>query len=205
MPSNILPFIVFLFFWNISPGPMITLVSRNSVKFSFKGGIAIMCGILLCDAIYLSLAFAGVSQFIAKHETIFYYAKIVGAFYILYIGVSILLNSKNTQDYTSQDGVSKNFFFKKEVVKGFLTNLSNPFTIVGMTSFILPFFSPDLNFSQKSLLAFFIPFSTLYCFLGVTFIFGNPFIRKLILPKMKWFEILAGIIISYMAISIVLF
>ena len=184
---------------------MITLVSRNSVKFSFKGGMAIMCGILMCDVIYLSLAFAGVSQFITKYETIFLYAKFFGALYILYIGITILIGSKKQQDYTSKEGTSLKFSFKKEVLKGFLTNLSNPFTIVGMTSFILPFFDPGLNLSQKALFAFFIPFSTIYCFLAVTFIFGNHVVRKIILPKMKWFEIASGLVISYMAVSIMIF
>ena len=205
MPSSFIAFIVFLFFWNISPGPMITLVSRNSVKFSFKGGIAIMCGILICDLIYLTLAFAGISEFIVKYEKIFYYAKILGGCYIFYIGLSILWNSRLKHDYTSSSGVSSNFVFTKEVLKGFFTNLSNPFTIVGMTSFILPFFKPEISLSAKILFAFFVPFSTFYCFLGITLIFGNPIIRKIILPKMVWFERCAGVVISYMAVMIIFF
>ena len=202
--ASLTSFLIFLFFWNISPGPMVTLLSRNSVKYSFKGGFAIMIGILMCDLIYLILAFLGIASVISKYETIFFYAKILGSFYILYIGASIFLNAKKEKDYTSEAGTAKIFNFKNEVIKGFLTNLSNPLTIVGMASFILPFFKPEMNIGTKMLYAFFIPFSTFYCFGGVTLIFGNPAIRKLILPKIVLFERIAGIVISYMAIMIII-
>lgn len=165
-----------------------------------------MFGILLCDLIYLTLAFLGISEFILKNEKIFYYTKIVGAVYIFYIGVSIVWNSfKNKEDYTSPTSKNKIFNFKKEFIRGFLTNLANPFTIVGMTSVILPFFEPSMSFQTKMLFAFLIPFSTFYCFMGVTFLFGNPVIRKLILPKIVWFERLAGSVIAVMAVMIVFF
>lgn len=205
MISNFFAFATFLFFWNISPGPMITLVSRNSVKYSFRGGMAIICGILICDSIYLILAFIGVSQFIAQNEQIFHYARMVGGCYIFYIGICILLDSRVKKDYTSRQGVSATFAFKKEMMKGFFTNLSNPFTIVGMTSFILPFFRPEMASSAKLLFAFFIPFSTLYCFGLVTIIFGNPIVRNFVLPKIVWLERIAGAVICYMAFMIVFF
>jgi threonine/homoserine/homoserine lactone efflux protein len=204
MISSFIPFIIFLFFWNVSPGPMVMLVSRNSVKYSFKGGFPIICGILMCDLIYLALAFFGVSEFILKHERIFFYAKILGGCYIFYIGLTILWDSRKIKDYTSNKGVSSKFNFKKEVMKGFFTNLSNPFTIVGMTSFILPFFKPEMTLEAKALFAFLIPFSTLYCFTIVTIIFGNSVIRNLIMPKIIWFERLAGLVICYMAFDIIL-
>ena len=205
MFSTVIPFVIFLFFWNVSPGPMTTLVSRNSVKFSYKGGVSLLCGFLICDAIYLAFAFAGASQFIMKHEMVFHYAKILGGCYIFYIGASILWHSRIKNDYTSGAGVSKTFNFKKEIVKGFFTDLSNPFTIVGMTSFILPFFKPDLPLSSTIVLALCIPICTIFSFLSITFAFGNPIIRKIILPKIVWFERLAGVVIALMAINIIFF
>lgn len=205
MLSVFIPFAIFLFFWNISPGPMVALASRYSVKYSFKGGLAITCGILICDIIYLTLAFLGVSNFIAKNEQIFYYASILGGIYILYIGISIIKEaSKSKEDFTKGKVIS-HFNFGKIVWRGFLTNLSNPLTIVGMTSFILPFFKQAVTLEQKFLFAFLIPFSTFYCFMLISFLFGNPIIRKLILSKMMWFERIAGCVICYMAISIIFF
>ena len=203
MLSSLIPFAIFLFFWNISPGPMVTLVSRNSVKYSFKGGIAIMIGILMCDLIYLTLAFFGVAGFIAKNPEIFHWAKIIGGVYIFYIGASIIWESKKNKGYENLEEITGKFVFKKQVIRGFLTNLSNPLTIVGMTSFILPFFKPEMPFETKLIFAFLVPFSTFYCFFGVTTIFANPVIRKLILPKIIWFERIAGLVICYMAFNII--
>jgi threonine/homoserine/homoserine lactone efflux protein len=205
MTSSLIAFAVFLFFWNVSPGPMVTLTSRNAAKYSFKGGFAIMCGILLCDIIYLTLAFLGVSEFIAKNEKIFYYAKILGAIYIFYIGASIVWNASKDKGYTSSEGVMKSFSLKKEFVRGFLTNLANPLTIVGMTSFILPFFEPSMPIKTQIIFAALVPFSTFYCFSGVTLIFGNPVIRNFILPRIVWFERVAGSVIIYMSIMIIFF
>jgi threonine/homoserine/homoserine lactone efflux protein len=205
MFTEFIPFAVFLFFWNISPGPIVTLISRNSVKYSFKGGFPIILGVMACDAIYLTLAFLGVSEFIASNKTIFEYAKIIGGCYIFYVGITILLESKKNKDYTSANNMPIVYSFKAEFIKGFLTNLSNPFSIVGMTSFILPFFKPEMTLHSKMLFAFIVPFSTLYTFSLVTFVFGNSIIRNIILPKIKWFEILAGIVICYMSVMIVFF
>ncbi len=205
LTSSLFAFLVFLFFWNISPGPIVMLTSRNSAKYGFKGGFAIICGVLLCDTIYLMLAFFGVSKFIESNQTIFQYAKILGGFYIFYVGVMILLDSRKTKDYTSKEGVSSDFKFSKEVVKGFLTDLSNPFTIVGMTSFILPFFKPEMTLDTKMIFLLAIPFSTFYCFAGISLLFGNKISRSFITPKMIWFERLAGIVICYMSIMMIFF
>jgi threonine/homoserine/homoserine lactone efflux protein len=205
MLTSIFAFLVFLFFWNISPGPMVMLTSRNAVKYSFKGGFAIVCGILICDVIYLSLSFLGISAFIIKYEIVFNYAKIIGGCYIFYIGLNILWDSRKKKDYTSTEGLSSDFNFKREVLKGFLTNLSNPFTIVGMTSFILPFFKPEMSLETRVLFAILVPFSTLYCFCGISLIFGNKISRNFILPKIIWFERIAGVVICYMSIMMIFF
>jgi threonine/homoserine/homoserine lactone efflux protein len=155
--------------------------------------------------LYLSGAFLGISEFILKNESLFYYAKMIGAVYIFYIGVSIIWHSKKDKGYTSEDGLMKSFNFKKNLIRGFLTNLANPLTIVGMTSFILPFFKPEMSIEAKLIFAIFIPFSTFYCFGGITLIFGNPVIRKFILPRIVWFERVAGSVIAYMAIMILFF
>jgi threonine/homoserine/homoserine lactone efflux protein len=117
----------------------------------------------------------------------------------------ILQDSKNKKDYTSSEGVSANFSFKAEVIKGFLTNLSNPFTIVGMTSFILPFFKPEMSLETKLLFALLVPFSTFYCFSSISLLFGNKITRNFILPKIIWFERVAGVVICYMSLMMVFF
>jgi threonine/homoserine/homoserine lactone efflux protein len=204
--TTYLAFVVFLFFWNLSPGPIVTLISRNSVKYSYKGGFSTILGVVLVDCLYLTLAMLGVSEFIAKHEKFFYYAKMVGAVYIFYIGASIFYYAKQDKGYTNTETSEKEGFnWKKLTGIGILTDLSNPLTILGMTSFILQFFKTGMPFAEKALYAISVPVLSIACFAIVTFLFGNPLTRKLILPKMVWFERIAGLLLAWMAIMVLFF
>jgi len=206
MFSSFWAFALFLFFWTISPGPMVTLTSRYSIKYGIKGGLAMTAGVILSDIIYLFLAFVGIATFISKHEKIFHYATIIGGIYILYIGISIIISANKTKkDFISEEGFESNFNPMKVFVTGFIATILSPVTIVGMTAFILPFFKPDMALGGKIFFAFLVPFTTFYCFLLISAVFGNKVTRKFVLPKMVWFERIAGAVISYMAIMVIFF
>lgn len=200
-------FVIFLFFWNVSPGPNSTLISRSSIKYGFKGGLSTLIGFLICDSFYLTLSFLGVSEFISKHPLLFYYVKVLGSIYILYIGITIILESftKKENALFTESTTSEQFSFKKNFMRGLFTDLSNPFTIVGMTSFIVQFFKPEMLFSQKVLYALTVPALSLICYGIITLMFGNLYVRKIILSKILWFERATGIILSYMAVTMMLF
>lgn len=198
-------FVVFLIFWNLAPGPNVAMVSQIAIKYGLRGGLGVVLGIVVCDVIYLTLAFLGVSEFIARYERIFYYAKMVGGLYILYVGVMTFLEANKSKGY-DQDMVAYNGkSFGKSFVRGFLTDLSNPLTIVGMTSFILQFFNPEMQVIEKFIFILTVPILSFVCYFFVVFIFANKVTMNFISPKIIWFERISGIILAYIAIMILFF
>jgi RhtB (resistance to homoserine/threonine) family protein len=109
----------------ISPGPDFIMTVRNSLLYSRRSGIFTGIGIGIGLCIHLFYCAAGIGYIISKSVTLFSMIKILGAGYLIYIGVKSILSksaiSLVTEEKTSVD-LSRTAAFKM----GFLTNVLNP-------------------------------------------------------------------------------
>ena len=204
--SYLLSYIIFLFLWMASPGPCFALVARNSVKYGIKAGIFTSLGMIICDSIFIFLAVIGVAEFLSHYPKILNAGKMIGSAYIFYIGVEIFIatfksNSCITDEVVGEKitNTPKNFMFR-----GFLTDASNPLLIVGMLAIVLRFIDLKAGVGHIAFYSILIPITTTYVTFSIAVIFGNPVIRKFVMPYMKWFERLAGIAIGALAIVMII-
>jgi small neutral amino acid transporter SnatA (MarC family) len=73
----------------------------------------------------------------------------------------------------------------------------------GIIAAVLTFFDFQKGLGHLTLYSFLVPFSTFYVTTIVVFLFGNPIIRKIITPHLKWFERISGAIICSLAIVMI--
>jgi RhtB (resistance to homoserine/threonine) family protein len=109
----------------ISPGPDFVMAVRNSLKYSRKTGIHTAVGFGLGIATHITYCLAGLAVIISQSILLFNAIKILGAAYLIYIGIKSILAKSSKIDV---DAVTK----KKDIspwqaVKiGYLTNILNP-------------------------------------------------------------------------------
>jgi threonine/homoserine/homoserine lactone efflux protein len=126
---------------NITPGPdTLYIVGRSSAQGWPAGAVAAL-GIGAGALVHICAAALGLSAILAASAAAFTAVKIVGAAYLVYVGISLIRSKSSTQKPaivgnrpTSMRGI----FFQ-----GFLTNILNPKVALFFLAFLPQFVSSD--------------------------------------------------------------
>lgn len=137
----LLVFAVTEFLLCLTPGPAVLLVVSQAVKNGFKSSLKGAAGILTANALYFALSALGLGALLMSSATLFQIIKWVGAAYLVFIGLKMLLTKKHLRG-TDQDVVTP-----KPAVRlfseGLVTQLSNPKAIVFFSALLPQFVSQD--------------------------------------------------------------
>ena len=124
---------------SLTPGPAVLLVLGLSIRHGFKIGFGATLGILAVNAVYFALAALGVGAMIVASATLFTIIKWIGAAYLAYLGVVMLMpllrrlsgKSKTDDEVIDVTEASKAVIgagkdFRRAFVRGFVLQASNP-------------------------------------------------------------------------------
>jgi homoserine/homoserine lactone efflux protein len=142
------------FLLSITPGPAVLLVSSQGLKYGAKTSYYGSLGISSANLFYFTLSAFGLGAVIASASEVFDIIKIIGAGYLVFIGLKMIVGSfsKNQQQSEVAPEISKgsvNAFFN-----AFVTQVSNPKAIIFFVSLLPQFINPNQNvFYQFSILA----------------------------------------------------
>ncbi|QZA81637.1 LysE family translocator [Deefgea piscis] len=137
---------------NMAPGPDSLLIVTRSAAQGWRAGSAAALGIGSGTLIHIIGAALGLSAILATSATAFSIVKYIGAIYLLYIGVGLLL-SKSTAVTAVADETLAPLSLRRIYVQGLLTNLFNPKVAIFFLAFVPQFISPQ---AENKALAFII-------------------------------------------------
>ena len=127
---------------NMAPGPDSLLIMARSATQGWRAGSAAALGIGAGTCVHVVAAALGMSALLATSATAFMVVKLIGAAYLLYIGVSMLLAKR--QDGAAPDaGELPALPYRRIFAQGFLTNVLNPKVALFFLAFVPQFISPD--------------------------------------------------------------
>ncbi len=135
---EIVYFIIASFLVVIVPGPTVSLIIANSLKFGMRAGILNVVGTqfgLIILILLLALGFKVISPFL---EDVIKVVRIIGAIYLMTLGY-LSFTSKSLSDNAQQ--IKK--FGKKFILQGLIVILSNPKAFLFLGAFIPQFI--DIN------------------------------------------------------------
>lgn len=139
-------FITAVFLLNITPGPDTAYIVGRSIAQGRSAGLMSALGISAgCCVHALACAF-GLTALLAASAAAFTVIKIVGAVYLIYLGVRLLLASPGKAGQvaeTREPGSPKPL--KQLFMQGFWTNLLNPKVVLFFVSFFPQFVSADAD------------------------------------------------------------
>jgi threonine/homoserine/homoserine lactone efflux protein len=107
---------------NITPGPDTLYIVARSTTQGFRGGAMAAMGIGAGTLVHILAAALGLSAILAASATAFTVVKIVGAAYLLYVGISLLRSRPSMQTAVEVEKADLWTVF----MQGFLTNVLNP-------------------------------------------------------------------------------
>ncbi len=123
---------------NLTPGPDMLFSAASGMKGGAKAGLISAFGIGAGGLVHALLAAVGVTALIASSDLAFTALRIVGAFYLLWIGVRSFQSVTSEQTASSFDDLSS----RKLFARGFVTNVLNPKVGLFFIAFLPQFVDP---------------------------------------------------------------
>ncbi|WP_299083941.1 LysE family translocator [uncultured Ruegeria sp.] len=149
------------FLLSLTPGPAVLLVIGLSMRQGFRIGFMATLGILSTNAVFFTLSALGIGALIVASATLFTIIKWIGAAYLVYLGVGMVmpLAKHLWQRRSFGEGLDLSearaaapkvpLTAAKSFWQGFALQASNPKNILFFVAILPQFISPDGNVATQ--------------------------------------------------------
>jgi threonine/homoserine/homoserine lactone efflux protein len=154
---------------NITPGPDTAYIVGRSAQLGWRGGALAAIGISSGCLVHIVACAAGLSALLAASSAAFTAVKWLGAAYLFFIGLKMLLSRENAGGPGEEKQSDAATSLRRVFWQGALTNVLNPKVALFFLAFLPQFVTADSAHKALAFLllgAIFIFNSTLWC-LGV--------------------------------------
>jgi threonine/homoserine/homoserine lactone efflux protein len=138
---NFALFVLTHLFSVLSPGQTLIGITNYTLKKGFAPGVLFVCGATVGYAIWICLAFFGLSKVIFSSSVLSAAFYACGGAYLIFLGIKLLLEKKEARP---QEQALGNPFWA-----GFLVELSNPKSILFASTLIAMGATPSSSLSFK--------------------------------------------------------
>ena len=140
---HLLAFIVAGWLLNLTPGPDVLYIVSNSLRTGVRAGIVAGLGITAGCFVHIVAAAVGVGTLMATSAAAFTVLKVIGAAYLLYLGVRMVLSRPQPPaDLDAVAAAGGERSLKTIFLGGFWTNVLNPKVALFFLAFVPQFIAP---------------------------------------------------------------
>jgi threonine/homoserine/homoserine lactone efflux protein len=118
----------------VVPGPAVTYIVMHSVDKGRRAGLASAAGVASGGLVHVAAATVGLSALIASSATAFTVVKLVGAAYLIFVGVRRIVGSDDSEQVQAQPAPLSRLFRQ-----GVIVNIFNPKTALFFLAFLPQF------------------------------------------------------------------
>ncbi|MBI6188034.1 LysE family translocator [Providencia hangzhouensis] len=186
----------------ISPGPDFAMVTRNSYTYGIKTGLLCALGIAIGVQVHVFYTIFGITLVIMSSPALFLIVKLIGVFYLVYIGFKSLTNKVKI---SSDKAVSKPLSALNAFKNGFLTNALNPKTMFFVISVYSQVISTQNSIWLNLSYGLFISFAHWLWFSLIAIFFAMPAVRNKILNYQFIMDRTIGILLILLGLSLLFF
>jgi len=119
-----------------SPGPGVFATVARALASGFRPALAVICGIVLGDIIFLLFAFFGLSMIAQALGDLFFIVKICGGAYLIFLGIKIWIREPSL---ASNENGKRSGLGLGNFGSGLIITLSNPKVILFYCGFLPTF------------------------------------------------------------------
>lgn len=145
--QHLLWFIAAGWLLNLTPGPDVLYIVSNALRHGARAGVVAGLGITAGCFVHIGAAAIGVSALLAASATAFTLLKLVGAAYLLWVGVRMLRSRATLPAATLVETVETSLplNWRGVFMGGFWTNALNPKVALFFLAFVPQFIAPDAD------------------------------------------------------------
>ncbi|WP_433516076.1 LysE family translocator [Nonomuraea sp. CA-143628] len=128
----------------ITPGPDMLFILGCGMRGGPRAGLLATAGVATSEAVHVAVAAAGLAALFEAVPVAFTVVRIVGAAYLIYLGVQMLRNRKGL-DSEMPVAAGGGMSGRRAFASGLLTNLLNPKMVTFTIAFLPQFINPQLG------------------------------------------------------------
>lgn len=133
----------------ISPGPNVLLVIRNTVRYGSEGTAATIAGNLFAQLAVVILVALGVGAVLAAMPPLFVGMKVLGAAYLIYLGIKQLKNPASKLNSAASTPLAQSVNKGKIFREAILVSGSNPKTLIFLSAFMPQFITHERQLPEQ--------------------------------------------------------
>ena len=166
MITNLGAFLALSALLSVAPGPDTAITTRNALIGGRRAGLFTILGVATGLLVWTLATGAGVAALLRASEPAFVALKLVGAAYLVYLGVQAIWAAVRRSGPRDLAPVGHRAIAPRVAYRqGLMTNLGNPKIAIFFTSF-LPQFTPAKEASFGSL----VLLGVVFCSIGLTWL-----------------------------------
>ncbi|MET9448614.1 LysE family translocator [Streptomyces cinerochromogenes] len=183
----------------IAPGADFAMIVRNSYLYGRRTGLFAAAGVAAGVLVHVTYTMLGVGLLIASSTFLFTVIKLIGAAYLVYIGVRTF----RTRGEVKVDLEHKATLTPLAALRtGFLTNVLNPKTTLFVVSTFAQVVSPGTPLWRQAGYGLFMSLAHLVWFGVVALFFSQERMRTLMLRAQKVLNKVIGSVLAGLGISL---
>ncbi len=136
--SSYIAFCIAAFALAVVPGPTVTVIIANSLRYGTRAGLLNVSGTVMAGLIWVTIAALGLTAAIQMMGVWFDILRYAGAAYLVWLGFKLLRSGGQIAKIEAVPRSSRNFF-----AQALLVTLTNPKVLVLFGMIIPPFMSRD--------------------------------------------------------------
>ena len=151
---------------NITPGPDMAYIMGRSAQLGARAGAVAALGISAGCFVHIAAAALGLSAILATSAEAFFILKLIGAAYLVWVGISLLRHAGASGRGVADGGPA--ISLRGIFLQGFLTNALNPKVALFFLAFLPQFISataPSKPLAFVALGLIFVAVGTVVCLL----------------------------------------
>jgi RhtB (resistance to homoserine/threonine) family protein len=158
----------------ISPGPNFVLVTQTAIQRTRPHAVAVVLGLVSANLIWCAAVVFGLSALFEFAPWLYGALKFLGGAYLIYLGVSLWRTASSKMNTESS--------LKKTLgaayIRGLLTNLSNPKSVVYFGSIFTLFMRPATPAWLKLIAVGIVLFDTVLWYGSVALLFSSNTVQR---------------------------
>ena len=121
----------------LTPGPMVAFLVAVTLRYGLRHGLMALIGSAAASAIQLAVVVAGLSLILSLAAEAFFWLKLIGVAYLVYLGVKTL--REPASEFRPAASLRSG---RRTIVEAFFVNLTNPKALLFHGAFLPLFVSP---------------------------------------------------------------
>lgn len=174
---SVLTVVILFFLGLISPGPNFFVIIETTLNSGRAAGLVTSLGAATGDAVYASCGLFGIAQFIATGGRAMRGIELLGALYLLWLGIRMFRRRSVTRSNPSLPSVS-NRSPGRHFWRGLVTDLANPKTVVFFASIFAVAVHPESSPALRAEMLTGILLTSIAWRFMLSVIFSTPPIRS---------------------------